>query len=1450
MRRLAAGSCHLGLLVWTLHCSGAGFKGSPATYGKTGYALAGASSLLNPRSGGRPQRLLTHGRGANGGLPAASKGTTRVAADINAFLSPAAATPGAGIVSDGSLGSGVVSYGNGTYTIPPTVGVQSGGNLFESFSRFNLLQGELADFQTSAGVQNILARIAGGNAASIDGTIQCGGARVNLFLIDPSGVVFGSHAKLNVSGAFTVSTADYVSLADGGKFNASLGADNLLTPAPASAFGFVGSAPAPVSFAGSQLIVPAGPGLNVIGGDVTLGSSTGDATSSGATLSAPGGVLSVFSAASAGKVPFSLATAEAPSGAAGFAALGTVRLDDGSAIAIDGSGGGRLAIRAGTITVDNSTISSVNSGSSAGGNITLQSTGSLSVLNGALIQSTTRATGSGGNLSIQAAALTVSGVNGPAGSEIRVRADAGSGDAGLLSVTAAKITLSGGGFLSGSSASAGNGGDVALETDTLIITGQTSEFSSGIFDSAYASGDAGKITINVRKRISITAGGGIFANADAAGKGGDLAIHAGSLDIDGAATPTAYTGISDQSSGGATGAAGDVRIDVIRALNIRDSGEVSASTFSSGKAGDLTIHAGSLIVSGATTPDAEPTGVFDQSEPGEANDAGGAGGDLRILAKNSLILERGGVITSDTFTAGTAGDVFVSAPNVLLAGKDPKIFTGISAETRAGATGAGGNITVDAGNLSIRGGAEIAASTFSSAKAGNLTVQAQSLTLQSAGLPYTGIYDSSAVGNAGDTGGTAGNLEVRVADALTLLDGGVISTVTTTSGNAGALTIQAGSLTIDGAADSGNFTGIVAGSDAGGGAAGDLTVVVPGAINITAAGAIEASTFSSGSAGKLTVEAGSMTIDGSRAPNALTGISDESDRGGGTAHSGGKGGSLNVVVNGSLVIEGGASIDTDTSTSANAGDVTVSAQSILIDGKGYNRGTYISAEAEPTSTGAGGNVTISAGSLVITHGGDIDTDTYDSHNAGDIEVHAGSFSILADPHQDTYLSSDTEGGGDAGNVFVQANHLLIDGKGYDSSTSISAEVEPGGMGAGGDLRIDAGTLVIRRGGEIDTDTNGNKDAGDLTINAGALSIIGEPDSGTYISSDTEAGGNAGNVSVTANSILLDGNGYVGAASISAAADQGATGAGGDVTVDTGALVLAGGGMVAASTSSPRSGGDITVIATTASISGFYSGIFATSDLTASGGAAGAITLQCDHLTLAEEAGISTNALSASAGDITVEVGQNATLKAGGFITSSAGVSGGNITLQTGGTLYLLHSGIAATAGTDRSANGSGATSAAGNGGNIRIDPDIIVLDDSLVSANAAIGQGGNILLKSADYLNSGSTVSATGATSGTVTITSPQLDLSGALIGLPSSPVSSETQLQETCAMALKGNFSSFLAVGQGDIEAGPDEVLAGFENAMPPVVDGTDTAKVTGASERRRRRNTAVDNTPGARDQ
>src|SRR5207249_3566752 len=105
------------------------------------------------------------------------------------------------IVTDGSLGAHVSLTGP-NFGIPASLGRLTGNNLFHSFSQFNIATGESATFSGPANVQNILARVTGGNASQIDGLLRSTITDANFFLLNPSGVMFGPNASVDVGGAF------------------------------------------------------------------------------------------------------------------------------------------------------------------------------------------------------------------------------------------------------------------------------------------------------------------------------------------------------------------------------------------------------------------------------------------------------------------------------------------------------------------------------------------------------------------------------------------------------------------------------------------------------------------------------------------------------------------------------------------------------------------------------------------------------------------------------------------------------------------------------------------------------------------------------------------------------------------------------------------------------------------------------------------------------------------------------------------------------------------------------------------------------------------------------------------------------------------------------------------------------------------------------------------------
>src|SRR5918999_261721 len=136
--------------------------------------------------------------------------------------------------------------------------------------------GESATFTGPSSIENVLGRVTGGSSSFIDGLLrtQFENASPNLFLLNPAGVLFGPNASLDVQGSFHVSTADYLKLGDGGRFEATNPENSVLTTAPPEAFGFLGENPAGIAVQGSRLRVPDGKALSVVGGDIKVADSS------------------------------------------------------------------------------------------------------------------------------------------------------------------------------------------------------------------------------------------------------------------------------------------------------------------------------------------------------------------------------------------------------------------------------------------------------------------------------------------------------------------------------------------------------------------------------------------------------------------------------------------------------------------------------------------------------------------------------------------------------------------------------------------------------------------------------------------------------------------------------------------------------------------------------------------------------------------------------------------------------------------------------------------------------------------------------------------------------------------------------------------------------------------------------------------------------------------------
>jgi filamentous hemagglutinin family protein len=182
--------------------------------------------------------------------------------------------------NDGT-GTQVTQTGN---EIDITGGTMAGSNQLHSFEQFNVQTDQTANFVSTPEVHNILGRVTGGDPSQIDGTIKVTNSNADLYLMNPSGVIFGKNAQLDVPGSFSATTATGIGTEGGGEFKATGQNDySTLTGSPNS-FNFdnLPEERGDVVNRGN-LAVSQGKNINLVGGTVE---NTGN-------LSAPGGSVNI-----------------------------------------------------------------------------------------------------------------------------------------------------------------------------------------------------------------------------------------------------------------------------------------------------------------------------------------------------------------------------------------------------------------------------------------------------------------------------------------------------------------------------------------------------------------------------------------------------------------------------------------------------------------------------------------------------------------------------------------------------------------------------------------------------------------------------------------------------------------------------------------------------------------------------------------------------------------------------------------------------------------------------------------------------------------------------------------------------------------------------------------------------------------------------------------------------
>ncbi len=1040
-------------------------------------------------------------------------------------LSPTSNLLAGAVVTDGTLAPASTLAGP-NFNVTSALGRQVGPNLFHSLSTFNLAKGDTATFSGPTSVSNVITRVTGGTASSINGKIQCTIPAANFFLINPSGMVFGPDAAIDVKGSFVVTTADYLKLADGNKFSATSISDTTLTSAAPSAFGFLAAKPAAIAVNGSTMAVSSGATLSLVGGDVQIVNGT---------IQAPGGRVNLVATASAGELTFDatslLASIDLTPGAQ---TLGDVLLNT-SSIGVSGSGGGRVSVRAATLEMNGSAIFASPSDVLDGLGVDILLTGNATLAPGLIVTDSSGA-GRAGPVSITAAGITIDGTGQPPFTTGISAAAASSGAGGDIHLQTGSLKIMAGSVVFAGSLGGGAGGNINVDA-----TGGVQLDGGSILATASATGGAGNVTLAAGS-LQLTHDGTISASTSSMGNAGRITIDAGSVSVDNTGSSNINVGILAGSfAGSAGGKAGDI---VIRtgSLSLTEGGIISASTFGFGAAGSVSITGGSVVLDEGASSNF--TGLFALSF---SSGAGGAAGTVSVNASSLQILG-GAVISADSQGNGAAGSIDVTAANLLIDGRGlgllqtPLSATGLLTNSNnSDSAASGGRITVQTANLSLIDGGLISADSLRGGNAGNVTVNAtQSISLDGKGhLLFTGIFADS-LGATGD----AGNIAVTTPN-LSIIAGGSISAGAFGAGGRGSITIAASnSFLLDGQSLP-IPTSII--TEADGGPSGAIQIT-GGDLSIVGGAEISSSSFGAGSAGTIAINARSVNVQGAIIASRT--------------FSSGDAGTLNVTAD-LITVGTGGSLTTGTSGAGKAGTVNIAAQSLTLNG-GAGTATI---DSVTSATGDAGAVNIQAASLQLQSGGAITAFTLDQGKGGQVGINAGTLTIDGmGSTRSTGILASAVGTGDAGNIVINADAVVLRNRGQIKSDANAA-------GKAGDVAVNSGLVAIFSESVISSGTFGSGASGDVVVNANQIHIDAKNAIlFTGITAQTQAQGKAGSVTLTATeSLRLINGGEISSTTFGA-------GDGGSVHIRAQNLLLRNKGFIdsASSTAAPAGVIDINV----------------------------------------------------------------------------------------------------------------------------------------------------------------------------------------------------------------------------------------------------------------------------------
>ena len=446
-------------------------------------------------------------------------------------------------------------------------------------------------------------------------------------------------------------------------------------------------------------------------------------------------------------------------------------------------------------------------------------------------------------------------------------------------------------------------------------------------------------------------------------------------------------------------------------------------------------------------------------------------------------------------------------------------------------------------------------------------------------------------------------------------------------------------------------------------------------------------------------------------------------------------------------------------------------------------------------TNIGGSGGTNVDSLIVEMGAVISSDTRgDGGDTGTTASNAGAIYIESDGdvtiQSGAKVSSSSDNGiGDAGLIEIDtATAFTLTGANTEIRTNTSE-------GVGGNIDVTVGTTGdINAGGQIVSNTDGGGDAGEITLSSGAWEINGTTVASQVQSSQTGNGtGNAGNIEITVDKLKVDGEVKIDSSTSSSSTSSNAGSI--TITADDGVAVT---DLASAGTTDADFILSATLVITgftTIIIPGFPPFIpdtvinipiygsavpIISSDSSSGMGNAGNITINTESA-FVQGGQIFANTNAGLGGSVTVNADRLAGIRAQISANTNGTQKAGDISFNS----FTAGPAIADWTLTDSNILSDALDNTSGGAGDISVDLDTLVLDNSVFSTSTGAnssGKAGDITIAAVTSIDSGNgsiiaSRTGTGSTGGAGAV-----DLSSADINIDENSIITTSSDQGTGA--------------------------------------------------------------------